>query len=85
MNPLVLIAEDENSLVEVLKYNLEKEGFRTEVAVDGEEVMMAIDENLPDLIILDWMLPHLSGIEICRQMRRKKETCTINRVFSSYC
>lgn len=77
MNPLVLIAEDENSLVEVLKYNLEKEGFRTEVAVDGEEVMMAIDENLPDLVILDWMLPHLSGIEICRQMRRKKETCTI--------
>ena len=74
MNPLVLIVEDENALIEVLKYNLEKEGFRTEIAIDGEEALLALEERSPDLVILDWMLPHVSGLEICRQMRRRKET-----------
>lgn len=74
MNPLVLIVEDEGALVEVLKYNLEKEGFRTEVATDGEEALLVLDEQSPDLVILDWMLPRVSGIEICRRMRRRKKT-----------
>lgn len=74
MNPLVLIVEDEGALVEVLKYNLEKEGFRTEVATDGEEALLVLDEQSPDLVILDWMLPHVSGIEVCRRIRRRKET-----------
>ena len=77
MNPLILIVEDEAALVEVLKYNLEKVGFRTEIASDGEEALLALDEQSPDLVILDWMLPHLSGIEICRQMRRRKDTRAI--------
>jgi two-component system phosphate regulon response regulator PhoB len=77
MNPLILIVEDESSLVEVLRYNLEKEGFRTETAMDGDEAILALEEIHPDLVILDWMLPHVSGIEICRQMRRKKDSRNI--------
>ena len=77
MNPLILIVEDESALVEILKYNLEKEGFRTEVAIDGEQALLALDEQPPDLVILDWMLPHLSGIEICRQMRRRDDMRSI--------
>lgn len=70
MQPYVLVAEDEESLVELLTYNLKAEGFRVESVVDGGDVMMRLDEELPDLLLLDWMLPNLSGIEICRQIRR---------------
>ncbi len=77
MNPRVLIVEDENALVEVLKYNLEKEGFRTEIALDGEEALLALEERSPDLVILDWMLPRVSGLEVCRQIRRRKGTRNI--------
>lgn len=77
MNPLVLIVEDESALVEVLKYNLEKEGFRTEVATDGEEALLVVDEQSPDLVILDWMLPRVSGVEVCRRIRRRKETRSV--------
>lgn len=73
MKPHILIVEDEPPLVEVIRYNLEKEGFRASVAVDGEEAMMLVDEDKPDLVILDWMLPRLSGIEVCRQLRKKGE------------
>jgi len=69
MKPLILIVEDEPPQVEVLTYNLESEGFRTIVAGDGEEALMLADETPPDLIVLDWMLPNLSGIEICRRLR----------------
>jgi two-component system phosphate regulon response regulator PhoB len=72
--PHVLIVEDESALVEMLRYNLEKEGFKVSAATDGEEALIALDEQKPDLVILDWMLPHLSGLEICRQLRRKPET-----------
>ena len=72
--PHILLIEDETALVELLKYNLEKDGLRVSVASDGEEGMTAIGEIRPDLVILDWMLPHVSGIEICRQLRRKPET-----------
>ena len=71
MKPHILIVEDEPPLVEVIRYNLEKEGFRASVAADGEEAMILVDEDKPDLVILDWMLPRLSGIEVLRQIRKK--------------
>ena len=74
MKPHILIVEDEPPLVEVIRYNLEKDGFRASVAMNGEEALMLVDEDKPDLIILDWMLPRLSGIEVCRQIRKKGET-----------
>jgi len=73
MKPHILIVEDETSLIELLRYNLEKEGFRVSAANDGEEGLALLHENKPDLLVLDWMLPHVSGIEICRQIRRKTE------------
>jgi len=74
MNPLVLIVEDEPAQVELLRYNLEKKGYRTSVALDGEEALMLVEEEAPDLVILDWMLPDISGIEICRQLKAQPKT-----------
>lgn len=74
LQPNVLIVEDEAALVELLTYNLENAGFRTAVACDGEEAMTAVAEAKPDLILLDWMLPYVSGIEVCRRIRRNPET-----------
>lgn len=74
MKPLVMIVEDEIALITMLRYNLEKEGFRIVEATDGEEALSLIEENRPDLILLDWMLPTMSGIEVCRQLRRKPAT-----------
>lgn len=72
MQPYVLVAEDEDSLVELLTYNLKAEGFRVDFVMDGAEVIHRLDEELPDVLLLDWMLPNLSGIEICRQVRRSR-------------
>jgi two-component system, OmpR family, phosphate regulon response regulator PhoB len=72
--PLVLVVEDESALVTLLRYNLEREGFRVAEARDGEEAMLQIAEQMPDLVLLDWMLPLMSGIEVCRQLRRLPET-----------
>ncbi len=69
----VLIVEDEPSMVELLRYNLESEGFEVASALDGEEAMLTIEEQKPDMVLLDWMLPKLSGIEICRRLRRDQE------------
>lgn len=74
MKPRVLIVEDEPALVTLLRYNLEREGFDVSEATDGEEAMVSVAEQRPDLIVLDWMLPHLSGLEVCRQLRRAPET-----------
>ena len=74
MKPLVLIVEDEPPLVEMVRYNLEKEGYRTAVAGDGEEAILAVLEQGPDLVVLDWMLPKLSGIEVCRRLRARDDT-----------
>jgi len=60
-------------MVELLRYNLESEGFQVSAAMDGEEAMLSIEEQKPDMVLLDWMLPKLSGIEICRQLRRHSE------------
>src|SRR5215510_6278399 len=65
----VLIVEDESALSTLLRYNLEREGYRVFEARDGEEALIVADEAKPDLVILDWMLPQLSGIEVCRRLR----------------
>jgi two-component system phosphate regulon response regulator PhoB len=72
--PLVLVVEDEAALATMLRYNLEKQGFRVEEATDGQEALTRIAETQPDLVLLDWMLPQMSGIEVCRQIRRRSST-----------
>jgi len=73
MTPYVLVVEDEPALLTLLRYNLEHEGFEVGAAVDGEEALLMIEERIPDLVLLDWMLPTLSGLEVCRQIRRNTE------------
>jgi two-component system phosphate regulon response regulator PhoB len=74
VKPLVLIVEDEAPLVALLRYNLEREGFAVAEATDGEEALLQIAERRPDAVLLDWMLPLVSGIEVCRQIRRAPAT-----------
>ena len=74
MQPYILVMEDEDALATLLQYNLEKEGYDVAVASDGEEGMLQVEERTPDLILLDWMLPKLSGIEVCRRIRGRAET-----------
>lgn len=69
----ILIVEDEPALSMMLRYNLEAEGFAVDVIAHGEEADLALRENLPDLLLLDWMLPGLSGIELCRRVRARPE------------
>ena len=73
-DPQILVVEDEVSLATLLQYNLEKEGFDVSVASDGEEGIFKVDEENPDLVVLDWMLPKVSGIEVCRRLRSRPET-----------
>lgn len=70
----ILVVEDDEALSQLLSYNLTKEGFEVTTALDGEEALIALDEATPDLVLLDWMLPHISGIEICRQLRARATT-----------
>ncbi|AEQ50353.1 phosphate regulon transcriptional regulator PhoB [Pelagibacterium halotolerans] len=77
MTPQVLVVEDEADLVELLRYNLEAENFTVATAEDAEEAMLRIAENTPDIILLDWMLPGTSGIEICRRIRARTDTARI--------
>ncbi len=74
MTTLVLIVEDEPAQVELLHYNLEREGFRTVSATTGEQALLRIEEDRPDLVILDWMLPDISGLEVCRRLKERRET-----------
>ena len=74
MTPYVLVVEDEDALATLLQYNLEKEGYQVAVAADGEEALTQVDERLPDLVVLDWMLPKVSGIEVCRRLRASAKT-----------
>ena len=74
MTPYVLVVEDEDALSTLLQYNLEKEGYDVTVAGDGEEALILVDERQPDLVVLDWMLPKVSGIEVCRRLRSRPET-----------
>jgi two-component system, OmpR family, phosphate regulon response regulator PhoB len=77
MKPLVLVVEDETALQQLLAYNLQRAGFAVEQAFDSDEALTLIAERPPDLILLDWMLPWMSGLELCRQLRRKKETANL--------
>ncbi|HEX2116426.1 MAG TPA: phosphate regulon transcriptional regulator PhoB [Alphaproteobacteria bacterium] len=77
MKPRILLIEDEPALVEMLRYNLEREGFDVSTAASPVSPSCAVAETNPDLILLDWMLPHVSGLEICRQLRRGPHTQTI--------
>ena len=72
--PTVLLVEDEPAQREVLGYNLEADGFRVVTANNGEEALMMVAEMPPDIIVLDWMLPNVSGIEVCRQLKTRSET-----------
>lgn len=74
MKPTVLVVEDEEALAMLLQYNLEKEGYNVVATADGEEAAMLVREIEPDLVLLDWMLPSLSGIELCRRLRSRSET-----------
>ena len=75
--PTVLVVEDEPAQREVLAYNLEAAGFRVAKAENGDEALIMVDEESPDLIVLDWMLPNQSGIEICRQLKSRSATRSI--------
>ena len=68
------MVEDEEALATLLQYNLEKEGYAVTVSGDGEDALILIDEKQPDLLILDWMLPSVSGIEVCRRLRQSTDT-----------
>ena len=74
MGAKILIVEDEEALCDLLSYNLEKEGFDIAICMDGDDALIMVEEEHPDLVLLDWMLPNVSGIEICRQLRARVET-----------
>ena len=77
MIPNILVVEDDEALEALLAYNLEKEGYKISVARDGEEALLLVAEGQPDLIILDWMIPKVPGIEVCRRLRARNETKNI--------
>lgn len=74
MNPRILVVEDDDALGTLLRYNLEREGYAVAVATDGEEALIQTEEHLPDLVVLDWMLPKVSGIEVCRRLRQRPQS-----------
>jgi two-component system phosphate regulon response regulator PhoB len=74
MNPHILIVEDEEALTLLLRYNLEAAGYEIDTVARGDDADMRLKEKKPDLVILDWMLPGLSGIELCRRLRAQPET-----------
>ena len=77
MRTRILIVEDEEALTTLLRYNLEAEGFEVDAAARGDEAELRLQEQVPDLILLDWMLPGLSGIELCRRVRARRETASL--------
>ena len=77
MKPLILVVEDEPPLQQLLSYNLKAAGFDVAQAYDGEEALHLIDERAPDLLLLDWMLPEISGVELCRRLRRRSDTARV--------
>lgn len=74
MRAKILLVEDDSNLVELVRYNLDKEGFEVISTHDGEEALVMAEEERPDLVVLDWMIANLSGIEVCRRLRREPET-----------
>lgn len=76
-DPVVLVVEDEPAQMEVLRYNLKTEGYQVVSAMTGEDALLLTGEIGPDLVLLDWMLPNLSGIEVCRRLKRSKATADV--------
>ncbi len=74
MTPYILIVEDDDAISALLEYNLSKDGYEVVVAADGEEALTLVSERLPDIVVLDWMLPKVSGIEVCRRLRQRTES-----------
>lgn len=74
IKPMVLVAEDDEAIISLLLYNLEKNGYEVTICKDGEEALLLAGEVHPDVILLDWMMPKLSGIEVCKKLRSKDET-----------
>jgi two-component system phosphate regulon response regulator PhoB len=74
VKPRILIVEDEEAQAEVLRYNFDREGFDPVVVTDGDEALLAVEEQQPDLVLLDWMLPGTSGLSVCQSLRRRAET-----------
>src|SRR6266516_5241150 len=74
MSARILVVEDEEALTTLLRYNLDAEGYDVETVGRGDDADTRLKENAPDLIVLDWMLPGLSGIELCRRLRARAET-----------
>jgi two-component system phosphate regulon response regulator PhoB len=72
--PRIMVVEDEEPLGVLLRYNLESEGYQVEVITRGDEAEIRLQENVPDLLVLDWMVPAVSGIELCRRLRMRPET-----------
>lgn len=77
MNANILVVEDEEPLALLLQYNLEAEGFNVNIIDHGDDVELAVLETAPNLIIMDWMLPGVSGLELCRRVRSNTKTCNI--------
>jgi two-component system phosphate regulon response regulator PhoB len=77
MRPKILLVEDDANLVELIRYNLDKEGFDVITTPDGEEALVLAEEDRPDVVVLDWMIANLSGIEVCRRLRRAPETASL--------
>lgn len=76
-DPVILVVEDEPAQLELLTYNLEKAGYNVLRAENGEDALLLVAEQAPDLILLDWMLPDLSGLKVCKAVKRNKDTCDI--------
>lgn len=77
MTPLIMIVDDEDAQREVLAYNLAAEGYRVAQAANGEQALLMVQENQPDLLVLDWMMPGLSGIELCRRLKARDDTAAM--------
>jgi two-component system, OmpR family, phosphate regulon response regulator PhoB len=77
MNPAILVVEDDTALCDLLSWNLTAEGYDVRSTGDGEEALLMVREQMPDAIILDWMIEQVPGIEVCRQLRKDKETARI--------
>src|SRR5207249_4784185 len=74
MGARIMVVEDEEALTELLRYNLEGDGYDVETVMRGDDADTRLKEHIPDLIVLDWMLPGLSGIELCRRLRARSDT-----------
>ena len=77
MQPILLIVEDDTALSELLQWHFNSEGYQVRATPDGEDALIMVREELPDLIVLDWMIESLSGVEVCRQLRKAKESARV--------